>query len=169
MFVDRIKHRLKDGTIRTQYLLRTSKREGEKVTKTTILNITNWGSDVCEAIAIVLKNRHSLPPLNSQLQNTDPLQSSTPPPHPSHPSSTSHPESSPVWIYLLHLKIPTFPTLRSPRLRAQQYFSLRAETQRARSFYFFTRKDGKRGMRGKRTLKNFRSFRPSVLSALKKY
>ncbi|MDR1923916.1 MAG: hypothetical protein LBQ66_06045 [Planctomycetaceae bacterium] len=31
MFVDRIKHHLKDGTIRTQYLLCTSRREGKKV------------------------------------------------------------------------------------------------------------------------------------------
>jgi transposase len=71
MFVDRIKNQLKDGTIRTQYLLRTSHRDGKKVTKKTVLNITSWGSDVCEAIALVLKNKHNLSPVIRPLQNTD--------------------------------------------------------------------------------------------------
>jgi hypothetical protein len=52
MYVDRIRHQYSDGTIYVQYLLRTSRREGKKTIKTTILNITSWGADVCEAISV---------------------------------------------------------------------------------------------------------------------
>jgi hypothetical protein len=57
MYVDRIRHTQPNGKIYTQYLLRTSRREGEKTIKTTILNITNWGNETCEAIAYAIKNR----------------------------------------------------------------------------------------------------------------
>ncbi|MDR2762390.1 MAG: hypothetical protein LBB88_07300 [Planctomycetaceae bacterium] len=46
-----------NGKIYTQYLLCTSRREGDKTIKTTILNITRWGAETCEAIAFALKNK----------------------------------------------------------------------------------------------------------------
>jgi hypothetical protein len=60
MYVDRIRHKQPNGKIYTQYLLRTSRREGEKTIKTTILNITSWGNETCEAIAYAIKNRQSI-------------------------------------------------------------------------------------------------------------
>jgi hypothetical protein len=63
MFVDRSNYKRKDGTIYIHYLLRQSRREGKKIIKTTLLNITSWGSDVCEALAMTLKNKKSLPSL----------------------------------------------------------------------------------------------------------
>jgi hypothetical protein len=67
MYVDRIRHKQPNGTIYTQYLLRTSRREGKKTIKTTILNITNWGTETCEAIAFAIKNRQSIAQLIEEL------------------------------------------------------------------------------------------------------
>ncbi|MDR1383914.1 MAG: hypothetical protein LBJ67_08740, partial [Planctomycetaceae bacterium] len=41
----------------THYFLRQSRREGQKIIKTTILNITGGGEQNCEAFATLLKNK----------------------------------------------------------------------------------------------------------------
>ena len=50
MYVDKTTVTRKNGEEYTQYLLRTSKRQGKKTIKTTLLNITHYGVDTCEAI-----------------------------------------------------------------------------------------------------------------------
>jgi hypothetical protein len=49
MYIDKISKRY-NGKVHSQYLLRTSKREGKKIIKTTILNLTSFGEDTCEAM-----------------------------------------------------------------------------------------------------------------------
>ena len=49
-----------NGTSYTRYLLRESRREGKKTIKTTILNITPWGEQTCEAIRFALGNQNRL-------------------------------------------------------------------------------------------------------------
>jgi hypothetical protein len=55
------------GQFILQYFLRTSRREGKKTIKTTILNITNWGTETCETIAFAIKNRQSIAQLIEEL------------------------------------------------------------------------------------------------------
>ena len=50
MYVDKTTVTRKNGEEYTQYLLRTSKRQGKKTIKTTLLNITHYGEQTCEAI-----------------------------------------------------------------------------------------------------------------------
>jgi hypothetical protein len=59
MYVDKCTVRKKEKTY-TRYLLRESRREGKKTIKTTILNITDWGEETCEAIRFVLGNKKRL-------------------------------------------------------------------------------------------------------------
>jgi hypothetical protein len=59
MFVDQCTT-IVNGKSHTRYLLRESRREGKKTFKTTILNITPWGKEFCEALKFFLKNRHRL-------------------------------------------------------------------------------------------------------------
>lgn len=68
MYVDRIRHRSASGKITVQYLLRTSHREGKKTIKTTLLNITPWGEEVCEAIALALKHKSDITEIVEQYQ-----------------------------------------------------------------------------------------------------
>jgi wyosine [tRNA(Phe)-imidazoG37] synthetase (radical SAM superfamily) len=49
--------------------LRQSRREGQKLIKTTILNITNWGEQNCEAFAALLKNKKLLSQVAENLAN----------------------------------------------------------------------------------------------------
>jgi transposase len=60
MYVDKTTVKRKNGKEYTQYLLRTSKRQGKKTIKTTLLNITPFGADNCEAIKFALTNKDSL-------------------------------------------------------------------------------------------------------------
>ncbi|MDR2169407.1 MAG: hypothetical protein LBP59_04625 [Planctomycetaceae bacterium] len=71
MYVDRIRHKQPNGKVYTQYLLRTSHREGAKTIKTTILNITQWGAEACEAIAFALKNKKDISRFICVDQNTN--------------------------------------------------------------------------------------------------
>jgi len=48
------------GKTDTRYLLRESHREGTKTHKTTLLNITPWGEQTCEAIRFALANQDRL-------------------------------------------------------------------------------------------------------------
>jgi transposase len=64
MYVDKCTVKTKDKTY-TRYLLRESKREGKKTIKKTILNITDWGEQTCEAIRFVLGNKKRLKELGS--------------------------------------------------------------------------------------------------------
>jgi hypothetical protein len=59
MSIDKIS-RTYNGQVHTQYLLRTSKREGQKMIKTTILDLTSFGKEACEAMVDALKNKNSL-------------------------------------------------------------------------------------------------------------
>ena len=59
MYVDKSTARA-NGKTYTRYLLRESKREGKKTIKTTILNITPWGEQTCEAIRFALGNQNRL-------------------------------------------------------------------------------------------------------------
>jgi hypothetical protein len=63
MYVDKCTATQKGKTY-TRYLLRESKREGKKTIKTTILNITPWGEQTCEAIRFALSHQHNLQELN---------------------------------------------------------------------------------------------------------
>jgi transposase len=56
MYVDKSTVKNKGKTY-TRYLLRESKRHGSKTIKTTLLNITDWGEQTCEAIRFVLGNK----------------------------------------------------------------------------------------------------------------
>ena len=60
MYVDKTTVTRKDGREYTQYLLRTSQRQGEKIIKTTHLNITPYGEQTCEAIRFALSNKDKL-------------------------------------------------------------------------------------------------------------
>ncbi|MDR1384486.1 MAG: hypothetical protein LBJ67_11690, partial [Planctomycetaceae bacterium] len=60
MYVEKSTRIDKKGIVHTYYFLRQSRREGQKVIKTTILNITNWGEQNCEAFAALLKNKKLL-------------------------------------------------------------------------------------------------------------
>jgi hypothetical protein len=51
MYIEKSIHIDKKGTVHTYYFLRQSRREGQKIIKTTILNITNWGEKNYEAFA----------------------------------------------------------------------------------------------------------------------
>ena len=57
MYVDRCTAKGTGGKTYTRYLLRESKRQGKKTIKTTILNITDWGEQTCEALRFVLGNK----------------------------------------------------------------------------------------------------------------
>ena len=59
MYVDKAAA-TKNGKEYTRYLLRTSKRQGKKTIKTTILNITPFGVETCEAIKFALANKDKL-------------------------------------------------------------------------------------------------------------
>ena len=59
MYVDKSTARV-NGTTYTRYLLQESRREGKKTIKTTILNITPWGEQICEAIRFALGNQKRL-------------------------------------------------------------------------------------------------------------
>jgi transposase len=59
MYVDK-SNANKNGRKYTRYLLRESRREGTRTIKTTILNITPWGEDTCEAIRFALSNKKRL-------------------------------------------------------------------------------------------------------------
>ncbi|MDR1384018.1 MAG: hypothetical protein LBJ67_09270, partial [Planctomycetaceae bacterium] len=60
MYVEKSIRIDKNGIAHTHYFLRQSRREGQKIIKTTILNITNWGEQNCEAFAALLKNKKLL-------------------------------------------------------------------------------------------------------------
>jgi hypothetical protein len=60
MYVDKSVRIDKKGIVHTQYFLHQSRREGQKIIKTTLLNITRWGEPVCEAFTAMLKNKHLL-------------------------------------------------------------------------------------------------------------
>jgi len=60
MHVDKTTVTRKNGKEYTQYLLRTSTRQGKKIIKTTLLNITPFGEQTCEAIMFALKNKDKL-------------------------------------------------------------------------------------------------------------
>jgi len=60
MYVDKTTATRKNGEEYTQYLLRTSKRQGKKTIKTTLLNITQFGEQTCEAIRFALANKAKL-------------------------------------------------------------------------------------------------------------
>jgi hypothetical protein len=76
MYIDKIS-KTHNNKIHTQYLLRTSKREGKKIIKTTILNLTSFGKEACEAMVYALKNKKSLARLIEQNQQSDSVQSTT--------------------------------------------------------------------------------------------
>jgi len=59
MYVDKATA-TKNGKKYTRYLLRTSKRQGKKTIKTTILNITHFGVQTCEALRFALSNKNKL-------------------------------------------------------------------------------------------------------------
>jgi transposase len=59
MYVDKCTVKNKENTY-TRYLLRESRREGKKTIKTTLLNITSWGEQTCEAIRFALANKDRL-------------------------------------------------------------------------------------------------------------
>jgi transposase len=59
MYVDK-STATKNGKKYTRYLLRTSTRKGKKTIKTTILNITPFGEQTCEAIKFALANKDKL-------------------------------------------------------------------------------------------------------------
>jgi len=80
MYVDRIKHTNPSGKTYLHYFLRTSRREGKRTIKTTILNITPWGEEVCEAIAVALKHQHGLKDIIEQFEAAQ-AHSDTPTPH----------------------------------------------------------------------------------------
>jgi transposase len=63
MYVDKCTA-TQNGKTYTRYLLRESKREGKKTIKTTILNITPWGEQTCEAIRFALSHQNNLQELN---------------------------------------------------------------------------------------------------------
>jgi transposase len=60
MHVDKTTVTRKNGKEYTSYLLRTSTRQGKKIIKTTLLNITPFGEQTCEAIIFALKNKDKL-------------------------------------------------------------------------------------------------------------
>ena len=60
MYVDKTTVTRKNGEEYTQYLLRTSKRQGKKTIKTTLLNITPFGEQTGEAIKFALSNKDKL-------------------------------------------------------------------------------------------------------------
>ena len=76
MYIDKIS-KTYNGQVHSQYLLRTSKREGKKIIKTTILNLTSFGKEACEAMIYALKNKKSLARLIEKPQDADIAQ-----PHP---------------------------------------------------------------------------------------
>ena len=69
MYVDRIQHKNPSGKIYVHYFLRTSRREGKRTIKTTVLNITPWGEKACEAIAVALKHQHDLKDIIAQFES----------------------------------------------------------------------------------------------------
>jgi hypothetical protein len=73
MYIDKIPKQY-NGKVHTQYLLRTSKREGQKIIKTTLLNLTGFGKDTCEAMIYVLKNKKSIARLIETKQPIDLVQ-----------------------------------------------------------------------------------------------
>ena len=60
MYVDKNVYTDTKGKTHARYLLRESKRQGKKTIKTTILNITDWGEQTCEALRFVLGNKKRL-------------------------------------------------------------------------------------------------------------
>jgi hypothetical protein len=69
MYVEKFVRVDKKGIVHTQYFLRESRREGKKIIKTTIFNITKWGEKTCEAFAALLKNKQLLPQLVEHLHH----------------------------------------------------------------------------------------------------
>lgn len=65
MYVDKSVMK-RNGKSYTRYLLRESRREGDKIIKTTILNITPWGEQTCEAIRFALQHQTELEKLKIQ-------------------------------------------------------------------------------------------------------
>jgi len=68
MYVDK-STATKNGKKYTRYLLRTSTRQGKKTIKTTILNITPFGEQTCEAIRFALSNKDKLNELGIDTNN----------------------------------------------------------------------------------------------------
>jgi hypothetical protein len=66
-----------NGQVHTQYLLRISKRDGQKMIKTTILNLTGFGKEAYEAMVYALKNKKSLARLIEKAQDADIVQPTT--------------------------------------------------------------------------------------------
>jgi len=60
MYVDKNVYTATNGKTYARYLLRESKRQGKETIKKTILNITDWGEETCEAIRFVLGNKKQL-------------------------------------------------------------------------------------------------------------
>lgn len=79
MYVDRIRSEKQNGKVYVQYLLRTSRREGKKTIKTTVLNITPWGEEVCEAIAVALKHQHDIKDIVAQFESRTSGNADSPP------------------------------------------------------------------------------------------
>jgi hypothetical protein len=59
MYVDKCNVN-QNGRTYARYLLRESRRDGARTIKTTVLNITPWGEETCEAIRFALANKKRL-------------------------------------------------------------------------------------------------------------
>ncbi len=60
MYVDKCKTTTRSGKSYTRYLLRESYREGKKVKNRTLMNLTPFGEEACEAIRLAMKHKGSL-------------------------------------------------------------------------------------------------------------
>ncbi|MDR2641499.1 MAG: IS1634 family transposase [Planctomycetaceae bacterium] len=119
MYVEKSVHTDKKGIIHTQYFLRQSRREGKKIIKTTLLNITGWGEKTCEAFAAVLKNKRLLPQLAANLarpQHPETASTSTDLSYKKTPEITQGKSVGAVWLlYSLAKQIGLVDTLGSSR------------------------------------------------------
>ena len=68
MYVDKCKTTTRSGKSYTRYLLRESYREGKKVKNRTLMNLTPFGEEVCEAIRLAKGRR--VPPTLADLRTT---------------------------------------------------------------------------------------------------
>lgn len=76
MYVEKSVRIDKKGIVHAQYFLRQSRREGKKIIKTTLLNITSWGAKNCEAFAVILKNKRFMSQIAESITNPNPIVSS---------------------------------------------------------------------------------------------
>ena len=60
MYVDKCKTTTSSGKSYTRYLLRESYRQGKKVKNRTLMNLTPFGEEACEAIRLAMKHKGSL-------------------------------------------------------------------------------------------------------------